>query len=116
MDLKDKVVITNDDLRMIEEFFNNYNDPKTNNLLLTDRLKEEIAKFRAKGSDYSVEDQKNLTISLVGALHKSTHPLLRDAALKEVMDCVADVWHEGSFHEELEKAISSLPLPPEEEG
>lgn len=109
MEIKDKVVVTDDDMKLVEDFFQHYNDPKTNNLPMTDRLKSEIAKFRSKskGGQYSPVDQRNFAIALCNAMNATTHPLLRDLALKEVMDSVATVDNDAQFYDELEKALTS---------
>jgi hypothetical protein len=108
MELKSSVILSIDDIRMVEDFFNHYNDPKTNNLIITDSLQKEINKFKTKVSDgsYTVEDQRLFTIALCGALSQTSHPLLKDIALKDVMSACGDVWTDAQFYEEFEKAIS----------
>jgi hypothetical protein len=107
MELKDKVVLSDDDVRMVEDFFQHYNDPKTNNLIMTDLLRHEISTFRdkVKNGSYTVEDQKKFTIALCGALSRTTHPLLRDEAIKDVLGACDVVWTDAQFYEEFEKAI-----------
>ena len=112
MELKDKVVLSDDDVKMVEDFFHHYNDPKTNNLVLTSILKTEIDKFRDKaavGLSYSVEDQRNFTHALCDALRKTTHPLLRDEAIKDVIGACDAVATDAQFYEEFEKAIQASP-------
>jgi hypothetical protein len=104
MDIKDKVVINDDDVKMIEDFFNNYAG-SNNDLVMTDRLKKELDKFKSKGQNYDPEDQHKLTIALCGALYKSTHPLIQDEAIKEVIAACGEVWNEGEFYEQLENAM-----------
>jgi hypothetical protein len=107
MELKDKVVLSDDDVKMVEDFFQHYNDPKTNNLIMTDYLRREITSFREKAKDgsYSTEDQKRFTVALCGALCNTTHPLLRDEAIKDVLGACDSVWTDAQFYEEFEKAI-----------
>lgn len=112
MDVKDRVVLTEDDMRMVEDFFAHYNDPKLNNLVMTTALKRELDKFRDKKNSYSVEDQKAFTIALCGALAKTTHPLLRDEAIKDVLAACENVHTDAQFYEEFEKTIQD----PQEEG
>ena len=107
MELKDTVVLSEDDIRMVEDFFTHYNDPKTNNLPMTDKLRNEINIFKDKSKQgaYSVEDQKRFTIALSGALSHTTHPLLLDEAIKDVIGACDAVWTDAQFYEEFEKAI-----------
>jgi hypothetical protein len=110
MDIKDKVVINVDDIKMIEDFFSNYAGAN-NDLVMTDRLKREIDKFRSKGDNYDPEDQHKLTVALCGALYTSTHPLIQDEAIKEVIAACGEVWSEGEFHEQLEAILDSSSAP-----
>jgi hypothetical protein len=107
MELKDKVVLSDDDVKMVEDFFQHYNDPKTNNLMMTETLANEISLFRekAKSGGYSTEDQKRFTVALCYALGHTTHPLLRDEAIKDVLNACDAVWTDAQFYEELERAI-----------
>lgn len=107
MELKDKVVLSSDDISMVEDFFQHYNDPKTNNLAMTDYLSREIKIFKEKlaTGSYTPEDQKRFTIALSGAISRTTHPLLRDEAIKDVLLACDAVWNDAQFYEELEKAI-----------
>lgn len=114
MDVLEKVVVSEDDMKMVEDFFKHYNDPVTNNLVMTESLRNEIKKFRTS-KDYSVEDQKAFTIALCHSIHNTTHPLLKDEAIKDVIDACTDVYTDAKFYEEFEKRV----IPPqasEEEG
>jgi hypothetical protein len=115
MDIKDKVVINNDDIKMIEDFFSNYAGT-SNDLVMTDKLKAELGKYKAKGDTYSPEDQYKLTVALCGALYTSTHPLIQDEAIKEVITACGEVWNEGEFHEQLETILSSSPDSPDSQS
>ena len=114
MELKDKVVLSDDDVKMVEDFFQHYNNPQTNNLVMTDILRDEIESFKNKVKDgsYSTEDQRRFTVALCGALRQTTHPLLRDEAIKDVLGACDSVWSDAQFYEEFEKAIRD----PQEEG
>jgi len=107
MELRDKVVITEYDIRTIEDLFKAYNDPVKNNLVMTDELHKELEIFKTKNEfrDYTVEDQRRLTVALCHSLSNTTHELLRDPALQEVFTAVDTVWHDAEFYEELEKII-----------
>ena len=107
MELKDKIVLSGDNVSMVEDFFQHYNDPKTNNLIMTDYLRHEIASFKEKAKDgsYTTEDQRRFSVALCGALSNTTHPLLRDEAIKDVLDACNSVWTDAQFYEEFEKAI-----------
>jgi Flp pilus assembly CpaF family ATPase len=110
MELKDKVVLNKDDIRMVLDFFQHYNDPKVNNLILTDRLKNEIESFQAKvdSGSYTTEDQRRFTIALCGALSATTHPLLRDDAIKDVINACDAVYVDAMFYEEFENPTQDL--------
>jgi hypothetical protein len=118
MELRDKVVLSDDDIKMVEEFFQHYNDPKTNNLIMTARLRGEINKFKEKAAigGISVEDQRNFTVALCEALRNTTHPLLRDEAIKDVISACDQVFTDAKFYEEFEKAIQEPPQETKEEG
>ena len=107
MELKEKVVLSDDDVKMVEDFFQHYNDPKTNNLIMTPLLRKELEAFKGKAKDgsYTVEDQKRFTVALCGALSNTTHPLLKDEAIKDVIGACDTVWTDAQFYEEFEKAI-----------
>ena len=110
MDVLEKVVISEEDLRMVEDFFKHYNDPNTNNLVMTNSLINEIQKFRSS-KNYTVEDQKAFTIALCHSIQNTTHPLLRDEAIKDVLDACTEVYTDAKFYEEFENKLAT----PEEE-
>jgi len=110
MELRNKVVLNADDMTMVEEFFQQYNDPATNNLVITEDLRKEIEFFRSNSS-YSVEDQNRFTVALTGALIHTTHPLLQDEAIKDVMTSCKTVWNDAKFYEEFEKVIQVPEVP-----
>ena len=107
MELRDKVVLSDDDIKMVEEFFRHYNDPKTNNLVMSVRLRNEINRFKEKANtgSFSLEDQRNFTIALCESLRNTSHPLLRDEAIKDVIGACDQVFTDAKFYEEFEKAI-----------
>lgn len=109
MEIKDKVVLTEDDIKLVEDFFAHYNNSKLNNLVITDSLRNEIDKFKKLNTSqaYTVEDQKAFTIALSGALANTSHPLLRDPAIADVIGACQEVWADAQFYEELEKTIST---------
>jgi len=107
MELKDKVVLSDDDVKMVEDFFQHYNDPKTNNLVLPPDLRREIEAFKSKAKDgsYTTEDQMKFTVALCGAISNTTHPLLLDSSIKDLIDATGTIWKDAQFYEEFEKAI-----------
>lgn len=109
MEVKDRVVLTADDIKMVEDFFQHYNDPKTNNLIMPEKLTQEIEKFKEKSKthSYTVEDQRLFSIAISEALHKTTHPLLKDPAIADVISACSEVWTDAQFYEEFEKTLAT---------
>jgi len=107
MELKNRVVLNDEDIKMIEDFFYHYNDQKKNNLIMTELLRKEMNIFKEKSTvgTYNTEDQRRFTIALCGALSDTTHPLLRDEEIKDVLTACSEVWTDAQFYEEFEKAI-----------
>ena len=109
----EKVVITADDIRLIEEFFTHFNDPAQQNLVMQPSLQNEIQLFKSDPDKYTVADQTRLRAALCESFSKTTHQLLRDEALKPVMQATEEIYNEAKFYEELETALTEQDQPAE---
>jgi hypothetical protein len=96
----DKVVINDEDLKHIEDFFNHFEIP------MHDRLKARIQEFRDDPAGYTVLQQKRLRQEMSHAIVNTDHPLLQDELFSYLRaNCAHDDYH-AQFDRDIEEALT----------
>lgn len=97
---KDKIVISEDDISNVEQFFSHFD------IAMPERLEKELKVFKQKGKKYAIEDQHNLKIALVKAVIDVEHDLLKDEIFDSVKSSCQETWYNAQFDNLMEEALS----------
>ena len=95
-----QVVLGNEDIKNIEEFFGHFN------IVIPEQLKARIDIFKKSGGGYTVEQQTELKIELARAVINSDHELLKDEVFGRIMDNCDKEWFDAQFTRDIEEALS----------
>lgn len=95
-----KVVVTNDDVKNIEEFFNHFK------IEMPDSLKQVIEKFKDTPDSFSFDDQIKLRSFLAHTICSSTHPLLTDKVFDNIRKNCERAWFDAQFDFDVEDVFS----------
>lgn len=103
---QNKVVITSEDIKNIEDFFSHFR------MDMPDYLREQLDVFKNNPEAYTIDNQLALKSELAHALVESDHELLKDDLFKDVIDNCSKEWFDTQFQRDFE----NTPDPEAEEG
>ena len=95
-----KVVINQEDIKNIEDFFNHFRIP------IPTFLKSELDVFRNSPDDYSYDKQCKLKSELAHAIVDSDHELFKDDLFKNVIKNCNKEWFDTQFDRDLETTFT----------
>jgi hypothetical protein len=94
-----KVVMTADDFKNIEEFFTHFKIP------MPELLTAVIAEYRANPGKFEFDDQRKLRVALAHAVITAEHPLLKDDVFKNIRANCDKAFYDGQFQYDLENIL-----------
>lgn len=102
-----EVVVTQEDFRNVDEFFNTFK------IQMTPMLKDVMDKFRNNVGAMTFEDQTRFRAAVAHAMFSSEHPLLRDEAFDKIRQNCAEEYFSMQFDADMTAILqgqeSSLP-------
>lgn len=98
---KKKVVITNEDVKNTEEFFNHFKMPMPADVAAS------LNKFKADPKAFTFEDQRALRGHLAHAVITIDHPLVKDDVFKNIRAKCEKAWFDFQFEKDLEKELGA---------
>jgi hypothetical protein len=99
-DSEQKVVVGNEDIKNIEEFFDHFHIP------IPQYLRDELDKFKNNPGAYTVDMQKKLKTELAHAVVSSDHELLKDEVFGRIINNCDKEWFDTQFNRDLEDALT----------
>jgi uncharacterized protein (DUF1786 family) len=97
---EESVVLTQEDMRNVREFFNHFN------IDMPEYLDKTILSVE-KENEITLQSQKNFKTSLVRAISESNHELFKDSLFEEIVPECEKEWYEAQFSQDFEAAMSS---------
>ena len=95
-----KVVISSEDIKNIEEFFNHFRIP------IPTYLQEQLNTYKTAPDEYTLDNQKTLKSELAHAIVSSDHELLKDGVFDNIISNCDKEWFETQFNRDLENELS----------
>jgi hypothetical protein len=95
-----KVVINEEDIKNIEDFFNHFR------IDIPDFLKSELDTYRSSPDTYGIDNQEKLKAELAHAIVASDHELFKDKLFENVVKNCTKCWFDTQFDRDLESGLS----------
>ena len=95
-----KVVVNQEDIQNIEDFFKHFRIPIPN------YLQQQIDVFKQDPNNYTYDKQCVLKSELAHAISESDHELFKDELFSNVIKNCAKEWYDTQFNRDLESALS----------
>ena len=100
-DNTNKVVISAEDIKNIEEFFNHFK------IEIPTYLSDQLDIFKAAPSEYTLDKQKKLKAELAHAIVTTDHELMKDGVFSNIVSNCDKEWFDTQFNRDFEGELSS---------
>ena len=110
---KKEVVISEDDIKNVRNFFNQFNSP------IPDYLEKSLLDFTSNPDAYTIEQQGQLKVSIARGLldaKEGGSDLLKDILANEVWDGVMTNCQEAHFNAQFDETVVEELTKPENKG
>lgn len=97
-----KIVISAEDIKNIEEFFNHFR------IEIPDFLQKQLDVFNNNPNAYTLDDQKLLRAELAHAIVSSDHELMKDGVFSNIVANCDKEWFDTQFNRDFESDLTDL--------